>query len=305
VKKLEIRTSGQTAADRAVLEWAFGTGIECAGWCPKGRSSVNGIAPEKFHLKETPSSNPLQSSEWNVWDADGVAIVSATNEFPDFLQKTIEFAHKHRKPLLHVPVEPKLATIQLRRFVENHQIGSLNIVCHKTAEAELEHLLPLILTDAFSSSVSPSPPDVSRRNNGFLSVETNVLRTYDFHPPSKIGAEADIIDSNELFVSLCRAWEGKTEYIAKVQEIAPFIDPGKMDDSDTFYMMASLASLFQFNFSEATRYLEQISKGMREHPHVFFVSGPVYLAAGNWQMLLETAQKHAHWLPGKSEGWIL
>jgi hypothetical protein len=38
----KIVSGGQTGADRAALDWALSRGIECGGWCPKGRKAEDG-----------------------------------------------------------------------------------------------------------------------------------------------------------------------------------------------------------------------------------------------------------------------
>ena len=299
VKKLKIISSGQTAADRAVLEWAFETGVGYAGWYPKGECSL----PEKFNLKQAPGSNPLQSGEWNVLDACGVAIISATNEFPDHLQKTIGFAQKHRRPLLHVSIESKLAAIQLRDFVDKNNISSLNVVCHQTAEGELAHLLPLILTDAFSSALTLESPDKFRRNDNSILIGANPL-TID-NSSAKESAEKFWNTFQDLYVSMYRTWEGKEEYAGKVQASAISIAPDQTLGSDDFNIRASWASLTRSKPVEAARYLEMVSAEIREHPFMFWLSWSVYMATGNWQRLLETAQKNTQWRPEVAEGWAL
>ena len=45
---MKIISGGQTGVDRAALDAALETGIECGGFCPKGRRSEDGIIPEKY-----------------------------------------------------------------------------------------------------------------------------------------------------------------------------------------------------------------------------------------------------------------
>ena len=76
IVSLKIISGGQTGADRAALEFAIKQGIPHGGWCPKGRRSEDGQIDAKYQLQETPSSNYLQRTEWNVRDSDGTVIFS-------------------------------------------------------------------------------------------------------------------------------------------------------------------------------------------------------------------------------------
>jgi hypothetical protein len=59
--------------------------------------------PQNTLLTETPSSNYLQRTEWNVRDSDGSVIFSIAPELTGGPKKTIDFAIKHSKPWLHLP----------------------------------------------------------------------------------------------------------------------------------------------------------------------------------------------------------
>jgi Circularly permutated YpsA SLOG family len=40
--RFTIVSGGQTGADRAALDRALAHGVECGGWCPKGRKAEDG-----------------------------------------------------------------------------------------------------------------------------------------------------------------------------------------------------------------------------------------------------------------------
>ncbi|HYZ73406.1 MAG TPA: putative molybdenum carrier protein, partial [Chthoniobacterales bacterium] len=63
MKPIKIVSGGQTGADRAALDWALTHGVECGGWCPKGRKAEDGPIDRKYPLKETPSAAYLQRTE--------------------------------------------------------------------------------------------------------------------------------------------------------------------------------------------------------------------------------------------------
>ena len=88
----KIVSGGQTGADRAALDLALSRGIECGGWCPKGRKAEDGPLPNKYPLVETPSANYVQRMEWNVRDTEGTVIISIARILSGGSEKTLEFA---------------------------------------------------------------------------------------------------------------------------------------------------------------------------------------------------------------------
>jgi hypothetical protein len=102
---MKIISGGQAGVDRAALDLAIELGIEWGGWCPKGGwaedfPTAPGLLSKYPHLKETPSSHPLQRTEWNVRDSDASLIITGGTGLPASIGTTRahEFAHKHGKP---------------------------------------------------------------------------------------------------------------------------------------------------------------------------------------------------------------
>jgi len=52
-------SGGQTGADPAALDWALYRGIECGGWCPKGRKAEDGPIAKRYPLIETPTQSTI------------------------------------------------------------------------------------------------------------------------------------------------------------------------------------------------------------------------------------------------------
>lgn len=77
-----IISGGQTGADRAALDFAMLHAIPHGGWCQKGRKALNGALDAKYRLKETPSDDYLQRTEWNVRDSDGTAVFTLADTGP-------------------------------------------------------------------------------------------------------------------------------------------------------------------------------------------------------------------------------
>ena len=93
-----IVSGGQTGADRAALDFAISRGIPHSGWCPKGRKAEDGALDARYNLKETPSANYLQRTEWNARDSDGTVIFSLAPVLTGGSLKTQVFTTKHKKP---------------------------------------------------------------------------------------------------------------------------------------------------------------------------------------------------------------
>jgi hypothetical protein len=68
----------------------------------------------KYQLQETPSSNYLQRTEWNVRDSDGTVIFSLAERLTGGSLKTLEFAIKHLKPHLHLSASKDNAAQELK-----------------------------------------------------------------------------------------------------------------------------------------------------------------------------------------------
>jgi hypothetical protein len=127
IKKLAIISGGQTGADRAGLDWAIKHNIPHGGWCPKGRKSLDGPLDSKYLLKETPSAEYLERTEWNVRDSDATVVFTLAEKATGGSQKTLTFARKHKKPFLHVHRGTLGASEKLRAFLEKHSVRRLNV----------------------------------------------------------------------------------------------------------------------------------------------------------------------------------
>jgi hypothetical protein len=132
---LKIVSGGQTGADRAALDFALEHGIRHGGWCPKGRGAEDGPIEPKYLLKDTPSPDSIQRTEWNARDSDGTVVFSIEEVLTGGCKETVEFAQKHGKPVLHLsrtgPAQPELA---LRRFIHDHDIKVLNVAGPKASK---------------------------------------------------------------------------------------------------------------------------------------------------------------------------
>lgn len=125
-----IVSGGQTGADIAALELALEHGFPHGGWCPRGRRSLAGPIPDCFDLRETPGSDYLQRTEWNVRDSGGTVLFSLAEAIRGGTSKTLGFVLMHRKPGLHLcraRMSTPDAARELLAFIEEHGIETLNV----------------------------------------------------------------------------------------------------------------------------------------------------------------------------------
>jgi hypothetical protein len=123
----KIVSGGQTGADRAGLDWVIKTGIPHGGWCPKGRKAEDGAIPLRYNLQETSTANYLQRTEQNVIDSDGTVIFSIKPELIGGSKRTLDFAMKHKKPVLLICAIASDPVKMLRDFVTGFGITTLNV----------------------------------------------------------------------------------------------------------------------------------------------------------------------------------
>lgn len=124
----KIISGGQTGADRAGLDVALAHDFPHGGWCPKGRKAEDGPIGEQYQLKESPSANYLQRTEWNERDTDGTLVFTFAPEITGGSMRTVEFAKKHKKPCLHVSqADSKPPESVVTEFIKQHDIKLLNI----------------------------------------------------------------------------------------------------------------------------------------------------------------------------------
>jgi len=121
-----VISGGQTGVDRAALDVALELGIECGGWCPKGRRAEDGHIPGKYPLMETPARHYAQRTQWNVRDADATLILCHGTPRGG-TAKTADFAEALGKPYLMVDLDQPPDMHGIRNWLDARSISTLNI----------------------------------------------------------------------------------------------------------------------------------------------------------------------------------
>ena len=121
-----IVSGGQTGVDRAALDAAIALGIPCGGWCPRGRKAEDGWIDPRYPLRETPSADYPQRTEWNVRDSDGTLVLTRGRPSGG-TALTIALARRHERPLLVLDLERDPDPAEVRRWAETKKVAVLNV----------------------------------------------------------------------------------------------------------------------------------------------------------------------------------
>ena len=112
--------------DRAALDVALDLRIPCGGWCPNGRLAEDGPLDPEYPLKETPSSDYSQRTEWNVRDSDGTLILHG-GHLSGGTAFTVELAARHNRPCLILDLSQNPASLTFPKWARQHRIRVLNV----------------------------------------------------------------------------------------------------------------------------------------------------------------------------------
>jgi len=145
----KIVSGGQTGVDRAALDAARAAGLERGGWCPRGRLAEDGALGLDYPLRETPTADYAQRTEWNVRDSDATLILSPLPLEGGTLL-TSQLARRLGKPWLALDPRERGALTSARRWLDENGIATLNVAGprashwaegHRLAKAFLAELL--------------------------------------------------------------------------------------------------------------------------------------------------------------------
>lgn len=131
---ITLVSGGQTGVDRAALDVALERGMPCGGWCPAGRWAEDGPIDPRYPLRETPSADPAERTEWNVRDSDGTLVLVTSAASPG-TGRTTETARRLGRPtcLRHLDALPDPDAF--RRWLQIHNVRSLNVAGPRESES--------------------------------------------------------------------------------------------------------------------------------------------------------------------------
>ena len=122
----KLVSGGQTGVDRAALDVALDLGIPCGGWCPRGRRADDGPIDLRYPLRETPSAEYAQRTEWNVRDSDGTLVLTR-GEPRGGTALTVDIATELGRPALVLDLARASDAEAARDWLRREEIRVLNV----------------------------------------------------------------------------------------------------------------------------------------------------------------------------------
>jgi hypothetical protein len=121
-----IVSGGQTGVDRAALDVALELGLDCSGWCPRGRRAEDGRIDDRYPLRETPTRDYRQRTVWNVRDSDATLVLCIGA--PDRgTRLTLQLAERASRPRLQVDLAEAPDLESLRSWIAGVPARTLNV----------------------------------------------------------------------------------------------------------------------------------------------------------------------------------
>jgi hypothetical protein len=131
---LTLVSGGQTGVDRAALDVAMERGMAAGGWCPAGRGAEDGPIAPGYPLRETPSADPAQRTEWNVRDSHGTLLL-VTDAASAGTELTREAAQRLGRPLHRFRLDEEPDVDHFRRWLHAREIRILNVAGPRESES--------------------------------------------------------------------------------------------------------------------------------------------------------------------------
>lgn len=143
--------------DRAALDTALLLGIPSGGWCPRGRKAEDGPIDARYPLRETPSADYPERTEWNVRDSDGTLVLTRGRPSGG-TAFTIALARRHGRPLLVLDLEQGPDPSEVQRWTETSEVAILNIAGPRESQQPgIQDEARRFLEEALGSSVAARP----------------------------------------------------------------------------------------------------------------------------------------------------
>lgn len=123
--QIVIVSGGQTGVDRAALDAALALGLPVGGWCPRGRRAEDGRIPDHYPLLETPASDYLERTIWNLRDSDATLVLHR-GPLTGGTAMTAQLARRGGRPLLVRELCPTLEIESVLDWLSINHVRVLN-----------------------------------------------------------------------------------------------------------------------------------------------------------------------------------
>jgi len=131
--RLEVVSGGQAGVDRAALDTALDLGLDCGGWCPRGRRAEDGPLSARYPVRETPSDGYPQRTEWNVRDSDATLILHR-GRLRGGTALTMRLARRLGRPTLAVDLSTATPAGAVREWLARERVRRLNVAGPRESE---------------------------------------------------------------------------------------------------------------------------------------------------------------------------
>jgi hypothetical protein len=155
-----IICGGQTGADQAGLAAAKRLGIPTGGCTPRGWLTEDGPRPDlgaAYGLTQADAAAYPERTERNVLLADGTVVFGDARSVGSIL--TISLCRRHGRTRLVIPPDaaPYQAAQQLRAWLDEHRIATLNVAGNRASQApKIAQLVRAVLEQALRDASSRS-----------------------------------------------------------------------------------------------------------------------------------------------------
>lgn len=117
---------GQTGVDHAALDACLAFGIDCGGWCPKGRHAEDDLIPSTYPMMETLSEHYAERTRRNIHDSDAT-LIPTKGPLNDGTALTADHAAAIGRPCMVVDLDWQFDRDGVRRWLVKNNIATFNI----------------------------------------------------------------------------------------------------------------------------------------------------------------------------------
>lgn len=125
---MRLVSGGQSGVDRAALDAALELGLDCGGWCPRGRLAEDGRIHGRYPLRETATDEYAERTRLNVRDSDATLVLTRGRPSGG-TGLTVHLARGMGRPCLVVDLAaPRLGEVDaVGAWMAAHGVAVLNV----------------------------------------------------------------------------------------------------------------------------------------------------------------------------------